>query len=449
MPEHTRIAVIGGGMAGCAAARELTAAGKEVVLFESADGLGGRARSWRRPEIEPEVGINLMCASMYSTMWGMIREYGLEGELEKISSNLLVSDGTVVAPLPSDSIPALLRYRHVRLRDRLAFLYSSMREMMVNGRTGRIDLFDPERLADFDDGTTATEYGRSLMSHRGFDYMLRSQIEGFWNFDCDGVSVSHARAMLATMGGAEFFVFREGMQVLAERNAADARVLLRHEVSEVRLEHGRVVVSAQGEGGEAGGEFDAVVVAVPAPIAAKVVASLPREAVGDRMRDYLEGQEYEPALSMSYLVDADALPPETHIMAGGAEDPPIRNMITYPRRVRGADGTVRDRLLVFAYPGRAVTRRLLGRGPEEQYATVTPLLSRLWPGFPRDPEPFQVAERPYGFPIPSPGRYRASVAATRDQRPPVVFAGDHFSSPTTEAAMRSGIRAARGILGTS
>ncbi|MFL1377692.1 MULTISPECIES: FAD-dependent oxidoreductase [unclassified Nocardiopsis] len=42
MPEHKGVAAVGGGVAGCAAARELTAAGKEVALFEAADGLGGR-----------------------------------------------------------------------------------------------------------------------------------------------------------------------------------------------------------------------------------------------------------------------------------------------------------------------------------------------------------------------------------------------------------------------
>ena len=45
MRKTVKIAVIGGGWAGLAAATELSAAGVQVVVFESAQQLGGRARS--------------------------------------------------------------------------------------------------------------------------------------------------------------------------------------------------------------------------------------------------------------------------------------------------------------------------------------------------------------------------------------------------------------------
>ena len=41
---HLKVAIIGGGWAGLAAAVELSAAGAEVSVFESARQLGGRAR---------------------------------------------------------------------------------------------------------------------------------------------------------------------------------------------------------------------------------------------------------------------------------------------------------------------------------------------------------------------------------------------------------------------
>ncbi|NEE54491.1 FAD-dependent oxidoreductase, partial [Streptomyces sp. SID8455] len=81
MSARTRTAVIGGGMAGSAAARKLVRAGREVVVLEAADGLGGRARSWHRPEIDPDVGINLMYVSFYRLMTELIEEYGLRDDL--------------------------------------------------------------------------------------------------------------------------------------------------------------------------------------------------------------------------------------------------------------------------------------------------------------------------------------------------------------------------------
>ncbi|MBA9003164.1 FAD-dependent oxidoreductase [Thermomonospora cellulosilytica] len=442
-----RTAVIGGGMAGCAAARTLVKAGREVVLFEAGEGLGGRARSWHRPEIEPHVGINLMYVSFYPLMTELIREYGLRDELVKISSDVYIVHKGRPVPLSSDSPLNLLKYPHAPLADRFRFLLWSLGEVR---RRKQLDLFDPVKVAPFDDGTSAAELGYRKLSREGFDTLLRPQIEGFWNFACEKISAVHARALLAWLGGSEFYVFRDGMQVLAERNAEGADVRTGHEVTDLQtVDGGRVRVTARPASGEPVTEtFDDVVVAVPAPIAAKLAAALPQEVVGAGTRRFLESQEYEPALSVSFLLDPAGLPSHAHIVAGGPDDPPLRNMITYPRRVRDEQGRPVDRLLVFAYPGRAVTRRLLGRPTEEQFAEVAPLLRTLWPDLAAEPQPFQIAERPFGFPIPAPGRYRRSVEVMRNQGAPVVFAGDYFNSPTTEAAMLSGVRAAEKLLGT-
>ncbi|RAY11317.1 hypothetical protein DPM19_31655 [Actinomadura craniellae] len=75
-------------MAGCAAAHEITKKGGKAVVYEAAHGLGGRARSWHRPELDPDVGINLMCASIYTVMWEMIREHGLEDRLSNTPAAL-------------------------------------------------------------------------------------------------------------------------------------------------------------------------------------------------------------------------------------------------------------------------------------------------------------------------------------------------------------------------
>ncbi|MGW1662273.1 FAD-dependent oxidoreductase [Streptomyces microflavus] len=447
MSARTRTAVIGGGMAGSAAARKLVRAGREVVVLEAADGLGGRARSWHRPEIDPDVGINLMYVSFYRLMTELIEEYGLRDDLIKISSNVYISDDGAPRALSSDSPLSLLTYGHVSFLDRIRFLLTTLKQVR---RKNELDLFDPVKSAPFDDGLSAADWGYRQVSKRGFDFLLRPQIEGFWNFACEDASAVHARALLAWMGGSGFYVLRNGMETIAERNTEGAEVRLSHEVTDVRTDGDGVRITAVREGGEQVVEtFDEVVVATPATIAAKLVAALPDRTVSHHTRAFLESQEYEPALSVSYLVDADALPAEAHIVAGGPEDPPLRNMITYPRTVRDAHGRTVDKLLVFTYPGRANTRRLIGLTPEEQFAEVTPLLKTLWPTFPTaSAEPFQIAERPYGFPIPAPGRYARSVQVLAEQRAPVVFAGDYFNSPTTEAALLSGYRAAETLTGT-
>ncbi|MHC0433590.1 FAD-dependent oxidoreductase [Streptomyces sp. O3] len=439
-----RTAVIGGGMAGSAAAKKLIASGREVVIYEAADGLGGRARSWHRPEIEPNVGINLMYVSFYKLMTELISEYGLESELMRLSSNIYISDNGDAVALSPDSVFSPLTYKHVSLRDRLSFLRTTLKQVR---NKNEIDFFDPVKAALIDDGLSASEWGYQQLSQRGFDFMLRPQIEGFWNFASEDVSAVHAKGLLAWMGGSGFYVFRNGMQIIAEKNAEGADLRLAHEVTDVQMAGPGVQVTAAGEGGKPVTEtFDELVLATPAPIAAKLTAALPAEVLGDDARRFIESQQYEPALSVSYLVDAEALPSEAHIVAGGPGDQPLRNMITYPRKVRDAQGRTVDKLLVFAYPGRANTRRLLGQPPQEQFAAVLPWLKTLWSNFPGEAEPFQIAERPYGFPLPAPGRYRQAVRVMEQQQgAPVVLAGDYFNSPTTEAALLSGFRAAEAL----
>jgi len=431
-------------MAGCAAARELVKSGREVIILEAGEGLGGRARSWHRPEIEPSVGINLMYVSFYPLMSKLVEEFGLKDELVKISSNVYISDDGDVEPLSSDSPLNVLKYRHASLRDRLAFAVAGMRQVL---RRKKLNLFDPIKSAPFDDGTSITDFAHKYISPRGYDFLLRPQVEGFWSFRSEDVSNVHGRALLAWLGGSDFYVFRDGMQVLVERIAQGADIRLRHEVTDLQMTGAGVQVTARTVAGDPVSEIvDDVVVSTPAPIAAKLTATLPPDVVGSEIRSFLETQEYEPAISFAYLVDAGSLPPEAHIVAGGSADPPIRNMITYPRQVRDEQGRLVDKLLVFAYPGRALTRRLLGLPREQQFATVTPLLDSLWREFPADCEPFEIAERPFGFPIPAPGRYRQSADVISRLRPPVVFAGDYFNSPTTEAALLSGVRAAQALI---
>jgi oxygen-dependent protoporphyrinogen oxidase len=432
-------------MAGCAAARELLRAGREVVIFESAEGLGGRARSWHRPEIVPDVGVNLWFTDFYTVMFERIREYGLEKDLVPMSNTVIIVNDGKPAELFSDSLRSLLSFPHVSLWDRIRFLTATLRETRLRKR---LDIFDPEKLAAFDDGTTGAEWASRAISPRGLDQLLRPEIESFWLWRCEDVSAAHVRAMQANVVGAKFFVFRQGMEVIAERSAEGAELRLNCEVSDVVIQGDRVQVTARSEDGDVVTEVvDDVVMATPAPIAAKLTASLPDDVVSPQTRKFVESQQYEPALSVAYLVDYSSMPSEAHIVAAGAADPPVKTIITFPRQVRGDDGQMVDKHLAFIYPGRAETRRLLDASREEQFRRTSELVTKLWPDFPADAEPFEIAVRPYAMPVPEPGRFRTSAAISRSQRAPVVFAGDYFCSPISEAAIRSGIRAAEALLG--
>ncbi|AXE88779.1 FAD-dependent oxidoreductase [Streptomyces sp. Go-475] len=447
MSKTRRVAVIGGGMSGCAAARELIMAGRDVTVFEAGDGLGGRARSWHRPEIEPDTGINLWFTSFYDVLFERIREYGLEHDMVEMRNSMVIVANGKPVNLAADSMADLLSYSHCGMRDKLRFLATSAR---MTARRRRLDLFEPEQLAAFDDGVSAADWSRAVMSENAYQYLIRPMIESFWLWRCEEISKVHVMAMLANVAGSKFYVFGRGMETVAQRMANGATVRLSTSVSEITVDSSRQVrISAVDANGETSSEaFDEVVIATPAPTAAKLAASLPGDIAPADMLRFAETQRYEPALSVSFLIDRGRMPSGEHIVPAGPGIRSVRSIITVPKTLITADGRYREKELTFVYLGRQATSELIGAPADRQYERALELAPQLWPEFPRDAEPFHIVERPVGLAWPEPGRFRRAAQLAREQRGPVVFAGDYLGCPTAEASMRTGIRAANSLLAT-
>jgi squalene-associated FAD-dependent desaturase len=120
-----RAAVVGGGLAGLAAALELTDAGHEVTLYEARPTLGGAVQTLPRragdPEPPPDNGqhIALGCFTEYLRFLDRIGE---SGSLRRMPLELPVIDERGRAAVIAPSALALLRYRHLPFGDRLRIL---------------------------------------------------------------------------------------------------------------------------------------------------------------------------------------------------------------------------------------------------------------------------------------------------------------------------------------
>ena len=122
-----RVAVVGGGLAGIAAALELADAGASVTLFEARTRLGGATYSVRRKDhwIDNGQHVLLRCCTAYRTF---LARLGVEG-LVPIQPRLRVPvlrEGKppgflsrTALPAPLHLVPTLLRYAPLRPRDRL------------------------------------------------------------------------------------------------------------------------------------------------------------------------------------------------------------------------------------------------------------------------------------------------------------------------------------------
>ncbi|HVP75321.1 MAG TPA: hydroxysqualene dehydroxylase HpnE [Gaiellaceae bacterium] len=117
-----RAAVVGGGLAGLAAALDLVDAGATVTLLEARPTLGGAVQTLPQregdPEPPPDNGqhIALGCFTEYLRFLDRIGESGSYLRT-RLALPVIAEDGSVSAIKPS--LPALLGYGHVPFRDRL------------------------------------------------------------------------------------------------------------------------------------------------------------------------------------------------------------------------------------------------------------------------------------------------------------------------------------------
>jgi predicted NAD/FAD-dependent oxidoreductase len=190
---------------------------------------------------------------------------------------------------------------------------------------------------------------------------------------------------------------------------------------------------------------DAVVVAVPAPIAARIAEPL----LTSPERSFLGGVRYAPALAVSAAL--------------------CRPLVARARFAAFADGSPLGALLVE--PGFRGGRLPAGGGlallratgsfaaahPETPSETLEKELlaegDRVWPGLSRSVEFTRVFRHAHGAPRFDVGAYRALARFERveaDRRAAgrrLAFAGDYRVHPSLEGMVRSGERAAAELLG--
>ena len=132
-----RVAVVGGGLAGLAAALDLVDAGVEVTLHEARPTLGGAVQTLPAregdPDPPPDNGqhIALGCFTEYLAFLERIGEAGSYAR-RRLSLPVIAEDRSV-AEIRS-SLPALLRYRHLPLRERLELPVTTARMRTAQAR---------------------------------------------------------------------------------------------------------------------------------------------------------------------------------------------------------------------------------------------------------------------------------------------------------------------------
>jgi squalene-associated FAD-dependent desaturase len=133
-----KVAVVGGGLAGLAAALDLADAGHVVTVLEARPTLGGAVQTLPEregdPEPPPDNGqhIALGCFTEYLRFLDRIGEGG-SFRRERLVLPVVDEKGAVAAIEPS--LPALLRYSHLSLRERFRLPITTLRLRSARSQT--------------------------------------------------------------------------------------------------------------------------------------------------------------------------------------------------------------------------------------------------------------------------------------------------------------------------
>jgi squalene-associated FAD-dependent desaturase len=400
-----RATVVGGGLAGCAAALDLVEAGHDVTLLEARPTLGGAVQTLPEregdPSPPPDNGqhIALGCFTEYL---GFLERIGTAGSLRRLRLSLPVLDERGRWARISRLSIGLARYRHLPLRERTAV------RALLAMRGADPAAHEDETFADFLRDLGQTERA----------------IDRFWDVFIRPALNLRSREVSAAMG-----IFTVQTALLAGRDTGDV-LLPTAPLGRMHGDAARLALEARGARVETGTrvddldglDADAVVVAVPPAESARLLGEPD------------PGFEDSPIVSVHLHFDRPLLPrPLAALLGSDAHWVFDRGTLTGLPPERGQYLTVVSSGVpeLMELRGRELVERIAG-----QLAERLGMAELLWSRVSREPHA-TVALRP-GTAARRPGPLTA--------QPNIVRAGAWTNTgwpATMESAVRSGRAAAR------
>lgn len=442
MAERTRIAVVGAGAAGLAAAWESVQAGCDVVLYEARGEPGGRMRTDALDGCAVDVAVQLF-GSTYGELFRLADEAGARRLLVRSPGRdalwrngrpHAVTYGSIASLVTSTALPASLK---LKLATRyLPFLASSARRLDANDPAGT----GGARL----DGMSVTEWGKTELGAAFLELLAYPLLAAFYGGPPERISVAlyHALAKVGTdvhvygVAGGVGTLARAILEALRGRGV-DWRA--DDTVRGVSFGPGVRRVAVASESGEE--HYDGVVVAVPAADAAALVPA------ATELGGWLARVEATPAVTVGFVLDRpiDANCFGLSFPRGTQIGKTVVAACFEHRKLAGL--APEGAGLLVAYPAPMIAAEAAASTPE---TLVNRILEALSEGLPRlavHVTRARVYRVPAGYTLFYPGYIQHLTR--RDERwlpSNIALAGDYLVAPTVEGAVISGRRAAKKVV---
>lgn len=432
-----RIAVIGGGAAGLAAAWKLVTSGAEVTLFERAAQLGGRACSEILDDCVVDTGAQLF-ASGFSTLRRTAREVGAESLLlrspgrDAVYRNGRIHPivyGSVSSMVTSSALPALLK---LKLGARyVPFLMRHARQL---------DASDPVAAGgDALDTGSVADWGRAELG-QDFVELLAYPLLGAY-YGCTPERMSAALYHALAKAGLDVSVYgvRGGTGALlqsiadaAQSRGAEIRTGVK--VTSVRATGDVVKLAYE----DKTAEFDAAIVALPAP-RVTTLTEMPAPVA-----DWLKRVEFAPAAVLALVVDRAINADFFGLSLLRSETSELVAICVQAKKANGLVPPDRGLLICLGSPQANASLVEDADGAVERMIAA---VERVLPGTRKRITRAKLYRHPVGYPVFYPGYLKHLRRFPADSLPRgIALAGDYLVGPTVEGALRSGERAADAVL---
>ncbi len=461
---NQRVAIIGAGPAGSAAANALLKKGFEVVLFEKSSYIGGRSYSHRDQGFVLDTGAGFV-TNFYHRLFKLAKQGGFSTLFQPISRVTgLVKEGEL-ATLGIGSASSFFRFPWVSFTEKLKMVGWGA---AITKRRRHLDIAAADTLSKYDKGSIAG-YIKKKLGDNVYHYFIRPGIEPFWYFSCDEASEALIRGLTAHAAGASFYALPEGIDQICSELVKGAELRTGCAVSHLSVEGDRVSVGYQRTSSEASEvsqiqseeseRFDHIVVATTASVASGLSKHLPSLWFTEEQRRFLEEQRYASNIHAAFRVDQRVEKSDmSSVFPCGPGEHPVaavsfvsaKQVGTRQRRApKGEEGGQEGGELISVYLSHKESEKRLNETEASIYAFCWAHARALYPALPETYTPFHLSRRAEAIPIPKPGHYRAADAFVKAQAhssAPVRFCGDYLSTATLEGAIASGLKAAQEII---